>query len=97
MDRIYHYITQRLVEANSENNKTALTEVIGYFRTFKEAWTKAREQNPEQVVDAAPVKIQSRRAVHSGGYHRPDASSASSLNKPSGNQPDTMPAIEVVG
>jgi flagellar protein FliS len=97
MDRVYHYITQRLVEANSENNEEALTEVIGYFRTFKEAWTKARQQNSEQVVDAAPDQIQGRReVVHAGGYSKPDVSTRS-LNKPSGSQPDSMPAIEVVG
>jgi flagellar protein FliS len=60
MNRIYHYIRERLTDANMKNDPSVLTEVIRHFRVLKDAWVKVyseQKQTSQQKQPATPSQM----------------------------------------
>lgn len=50
-ERVYSYLSQRLIEANIKKEKEILEEVNGHMRTMRDTWKEVMRISKEQVHD----------------------------------------------
>ena len=46
-ERVYAYLSQRLVEANVKKDKEILEEVNGHLRSMRDTWKEAMKKSKE--------------------------------------------------
>lgn len=98
IDRIYSYLRERLMEANSKNDKAIIDEILQHLRTLKQAWVQVREKEsaaPETELKAAPRQSEAPEEKPEAAYQQ---SSPESGNIAGGEQKQTnLQAIEFLG
>lgn len=47
-ERVYSYLSQRLIEANLKKEKEIVEEVAGHLRTMRDTWKEVMKINKEQ-------------------------------------------------
>lgn len=97
MDRIYTYIRDRLMEANSNNNVTILSEMINHFRVLKNAWVKAHAKvNKENAQEVTVQPVQDPPQLKSNETYPLQTVTTEQPNPPA-TDAEGLPAIEVMG
>jgi len=56
LDRLYIYVQERLVEANTQQTEAPLAESIGLLTTLYEGWKECRDKAAPPTVRAARVE-----------------------------------------
>lgn len=49
-ERVYSYLSQRLIEANVRKDKEILEEVLGHLRTMRDTWKEVMKKCREQGI-----------------------------------------------
>lgn len=49
-ERVYSYLSARLIEANLKKDKDILEEIIGHLRSMRDTWKEVMRINKEQGV-----------------------------------------------
>jgi flagellar protein FliS len=63
LERLYVYVQEKLVEANTQQTQPPLTESIRLLTTLHEGWKECRDKTAQRSLRAAPVEEASPAAA----------------------------------
>ena len=99
MNRIYHYIRERLTDANMKNDPSILTEVIRHFRVLKDAWVKVYSTEKEKTKEQQQVTTPATGAYQAGQVQqqRPQFNPQPQVQQPAAREQKELKPIEIMG
>lgn len=98
MNQIYIYITERLSDANFENDPAILTEVIRHFRVLKDAWVKVYSQEAATAPKEQAAAVNGQVAPAQNSYPtKPQYSPQPVVSQPTPQVNKELKPIEIMG